>query len=122
MRRYHRAHSGTARVRTFPGEPCAGETGAELYSGAPGSRWLLVRPMGRELHLWHMAGVARTARVEPGHEPTVAAQGARMAGKRPARGRRLGRTLQHLRRPGLQGTRAEHGLANRVGRHGLVRV
>ncbi len=37
-------------------------------------------------------------------------------------GRRLGRTLQHLRRPGLQGPGAEHRVANRLGRHGLVRV
>ncbi len=46
----------------------------------------------------------------------------RLAGKRPARGRRLGRTLQYLRRPGLQGARTEHGVADRLGGHGPVRV
>ena len=52
----------------------------------------------------------------------VAATRTRLAGKRPARGRRLGRTLQHLRRPGFQGPGPEHGLANRLGGHGSVRV
>ncbi len=49
-------------------------------------------------------------------------QGARLAGKRAARGRRLGRTLQHLRRPGFQGPGAEHRLANRLGRDGPLRL
>ena len=82
----------------------------------------VVWPLGRELHLRHLAGVARAARAESRHESALAAQGAGLAGKRPARGRRLGRTLQHLRRPGLQRPGPEHRVANRLGRHGLVRV
>ena len=49
-------------------------------------------------------------------------QGPRLAGERPARGRRLGRALQHLRRPGLQRPGAQHRLADGLGRHGPVRV
>jgi squalene-hopene/tetraprenyl-beta-curcumene cyclase len=47
---------------------------------------------------------------------------ARLAGERATRGRRLGRTLRHVRRPGLQGPGAQHRLANRLGRHGPVRL
>jgi squalene-hopene/tetraprenyl-beta-curcumene cyclase len=56
-----------------------------------------------------------------GHAPALDSQGARLAGKRPARGWRLGRTLQHLRRPGFQRPGTQHRLPNRLGRHGPVR-
>ena len=62
------------------------------------------------------------ARAEPGHEPALAAQGAGLAGERPARRRRLGRALQYLRRSGLQRAGPQHRLANRLGRHGPVRL
>ncbi len=75
-----------------------------------------------QLHLRHLAGAARHARAELEHEGAVAAQGARLARKRPAPGRRLGRALQHLRRPRFQRPGTEHGDANRVGRHGPLRV
>ena len=44
------------------------DDGAEISSRAPGSGRLLVRALGRELHLWHLAGAARDARAELGHE------------------------------------------------------
>jgi hypothetical protein len=55
-----------------------------------GRGWLLVRPLGRELYLWHLAGPARFARLEPRYEPTLASQGKGLAGKCSTRGRRLG--------------------------------
>ena len=60
--------------------------------------------------------------LESEHEPAVAAARARLAGKRAARGRRLGRTLQYLRRSGFQRTGAEHRFANRLGGHGLAGI
>ena len=38
-----------------------------LYQGAAGNRRFLVRPLGRELHLRHLAGVARHAGAEAQH-------------------------------------------------------
>jgi squalene-hopene/tetraprenyl-beta-curcumene cyclase len=58
-----------------------------------GSVWA----MGCKLHLRHVAGIARFAGAESGHGRAVAAQGARLARKRPTHRRRLGRTRQHLR-------------------------
>ena len=70
---------------------------------------------------WQVLRGLRAMNLE--HERAVAAPARpRLARKRPARRRRLGRTLQHLRRPGFQGPRPEHRVANRVGRHGPVRV
>ncbi len=41
---------------------------------------------------------------------------------RPARRRRLGRAMQHLRRPGFQRAGAQHRFANRLGGHGTVHL
>ena len=41
-----------------------------VHPRTPGSRRLVVWPLGRELHLRHLAGLARTARPEPRHEPS----------------------------------------------------
>ena len=85
-----------------------------LHSRSPGRR-LVVWPLGRQLHLWHLAGVARPLGPQDQHAPGLAARRARMARKRATRGRRLGRTLQHLRRSRVQGAGPEHSLTNRLG-------
>ena len=95
---------------------------ARLRPPPAGGGRLVVWPLGRELHLRHLAGAARNAGAEPEHEGRLASARPRLAGKRPARRRRLGRTLQHLRRSGFQRPGAEHRVANRLGRHGPVRV
>ncbi len=69
---------------------------------------------------WQVLRGMRAMNLE--HERGLAPARPRVAGKRPARRRRLGRTLQHLRRSGFQRAGAEHRVANRVGRHGPVRV
>ncbi len=118
----------TARILELLGyegwsvEPSSGRGRARITSGAAGRGRLVVWPLGRELHLRHLAGIARDAGAESGHERGLASARPRVARKRPARRRRLGRTLQHLRRSGFQRPGTEHRVANRVGRHGLVRV
>jgi len=55
-----RADSGVSReLRVQPG-PSGGETGAAVYSQRAGAGRKLVWTLGRELHLRHNAGVART--------------------------------------------------------------
>ena len=56
--------------------PSADSGGARIRPLAAGNRRLVVWPLGRELHLRHLAGVARNARDEPEHERAVAASAA----------------------------------------------
>ncbi len=64
----------------------------------PGRRWLVVRPLGRELHLWDLAGSARPARHRRKHDAGLDPARPRLAGELPERRWRLGRNLRLLRR------------------------
>ncbi len=90
----------------------------KLIQRHAGFRRLVVWPLGRELHLRHVAGAPRPPQHRRRHAPAVDRPRARLAGELPERRRRLGRDLHELRRPDLEGPRPEHALADRVGAHG----
>ncbi len=58
----HRAGAGNAGQRRLRQGRAVRPQGHRLYPQAPGGGWLLVRPLGRELHLRHLAGAARPAK------------------------------------------------------------
>ena len=62
----------------------------------PGAARLLVRTLGRELHLRNLAGPARAQGDRLSHESPRPGQGGRLAGVGPAAVRRLGRDLPQL--------------------------
>ena len=85
-----------------------------------GTRWLLVRTLGRQLHLRHHAGAAR-----PGSDGSRSSRALRAAGRRVAAHgaesrRRMGRDLRFLRRSQYQGSRPQHSFADGVGHHGIA--
>ena len=57
--RHHRTNSGDAGGIRIRQERCASEEGVEVYPRRARAGWFVVRPLGRELHLRHDAGVAR---------------------------------------------------------------
>ena len=60
---------------------------------------LMVRPLGRQLRVRHLADFTRPALHRRRHAPAVDHPRPRLAGELPERGRRLGRDLHQLRRP-----------------------
>ena len=81
----------------------------------PGTRGLLVRPLGRQLHLRHLAGPPGPGGARLPDGPAEARTGRRVARVDPAALRRLGRDLPELRRPVAQGDRRADPLADRLG-------
>ena len=61
----------------------AGAARGAVHPQDAGRRWLVVRPLGRELHLRHLAGAARAARHRRGYAPAVDRARARLAGELP---------------------------------------
>ena len=88
---------------------------ARLPLEHPGARGLLVRPLGRQLHLRHLAGLAGPGghRLPDGSPGDPA--GRRLARIDPAALGRLGRDLPELRRPVAQGDRRADALADGLG-------
>src|SRR5437588_4641040 len=82
----------------------------------------MVRALGRELYLRHLAGPARTARNRSGHDARLDSARARLAGKLSERRRRLGRNMCHLRRSFGQRKRRKHCFTDVLGNHGHLRV
>ncbi len=75
-------------------------------------------PLGRELHLRHVAGAARPARDRRGHEPGLdPARPALLESCQNADGG-WGETCAHLRKSQPQGPGRKHAVANRLGAHG----
>jgi hypothetical protein len=96
---------------------------AGAWSGccAPGKRRILVRPVGRQLHLRHRR---RGARADRGRGAAVQARDPprrRLAGIPSEPGRRLGRGPALLRRPGAGRPRYLHRVADRLGAAGPAR-
>ena len=93
--------------------------GGRLPDRGSGSRRLLVRPLGHELHLWHLVGAVRPERRRGRSRVAHSAASRRMAHDDPERRRRLGRGRVELR-PRLSRLRAgsQHGLADLLGRAG----
>ena len=84
----------------------------------PGGRRLVVWPLGRELHLRHLAGAARPARDRRRHAPGVDRPRARLAGELPERETAAGAKPAPATTIPPEGQRPEHRLADRVGAHG----
>ncbi len=82
----------------------------------------MVRALGRELYLRHLAGPARTARHRSGHDARLDSTRARLAGKLSERRRRLGRNVCHIRRSFGQRKRRKHRITDGLGNHGYLRV
>src|SRR5882762_9224664 len=82
----------------------------------------MVRALGRELYLWHLAGPARTARHRAGHDARLDSTRARLAGKLSERRRGLGRNVCHIRRSFGQRKRRKHCFTDVLGNHGHLRV
>ena len=80
--------SGAARLCR---RPSGGGRGARLSAARAGGGRQLVRPLGHQLHLWHLVGAGRAQRRR--HRPGRAgnAPRRRLAARAPARRRRLGR-------------------------------
>ena len=82
----------------------------------------MVRALGRELYLRHLAGPARTARHRSGHDAGLDSARARLAGELSERRRRLGRNVRHIRKSFGQRKRRKHRFTNGLGNHGHLRV
>src|SRR5205807_476090 len=82
----------------------------------------MVRALGRELYLRHLAGPARTARNRSRHDARLESARARLAGKLSERRRRLGRNMCHIRRSFSQRKRRKHCFTDVLGNHGHLRV
>src|SRR6476659_5168817 len=82
----------------------------------------MVRALGRELYLRHLAGPARTARHRSGYDARLDSTRARLAGKLSERRRRLGRNVCHIRRSFGQRKRRKHCFTDVLGNHGHLRV
>src|SRR6476661_3935812 len=78
----------------------------------------MVRTLGRELYLWHLAGPARTARHRTGHDAGLDSARARLAGKLSERRRRLGRNVCYIRKSFSQRKRRKHCFTDVLGNHG----
>ena len=102
-----------------------GETGTEqqgtgrrhrLSAPHPARGGVVVRPLGAELHLWHLVGAVRAERRRRRPSGPDDSQGGGLAGLDPECGRRLGRGCRQLP-AGLQGIRgrALDRLANGMG-------
>ena len=79
----------------------------------------LVRPLGRELRLWHLVGAVRAQRGGLRPRRRRCRQGGRLAGRHPECGRRLGRGLRQLQaRLSRLRAGADHGLADGLGAAG----
>ena len=61
LQRPDRADSGIVRLHWLQPGPAVGAQGDPLSARDAGGRRLLVRALGSELHLWHLAGPARSA-------------------------------------------------------------
>ena len=93
-----------------------------VFDRHPGRRWLVVRALGRELYLRHLAGPARTARHRSGHDARLDSARARLAGELSERRRRLGRNVRHIRTSFGQRQRRKHCFTDVLGNHGHLRV
>ena len=121
VRRHHCAHPRASGVRGLGSELPTSPTRHRLPEGAARTGRFLVRPLGGQLHLRHLASAPGHAGHELEHERAVVETRRRLAAQRPTARRRLGRTLQHLRRSHLQGHRARHRFPDRLGYHGPLR-
>src|SRR5439155_4450406 len=79
---------------------------------------LLVRTLGRQLHLRHLAGALRSADRRRGHEPGVDPEGGPVTRERPVRGRLLRRVRRQLRRSVTEGDGTLDRVADRLGDDG----
>ena len=84
----------------------------------PGARGLLVRPLGRQLHLRNLAGLAGLEGPRFSDGSPADPEGRGMARIDPAALGWLGRNLPELRRPGLEGDRRADSLADGLGHAG----
>src|SRR6476619_4926209 len=82
----------------------------------------MVRALGRELYLRHLAGPARTARHRSGYDARLDSARARLAGKLSERRRRLGRNVCYIRKSFSQRKRRKHCFTDVLGNHGHLRV
>ena len=98
---HHGPRAGSAGPLRLPRRPAAGAIGPWRSSCAhAGGERLLVRPLGRELRLRHLAGAGRAARQSASTCTTpMVRRAVALAEGRAERGRRLGRKLPQLRRP-----------------------
>ncbi len=115
------AHIVEAFAAEGRAEGPGGPPGRGLAAAPPGTGRVLVRPVGRQLHLRHRRGGARADRgrrqaVQARHPP-----GRGLAGSPPERRRRLGRGPAVLRRPGAGRARYLDRVADRVGAAGPAR-
>ena len=112
-----RRHDGPARRH---GGECRHGRRARLSSTRAAGGRQLVRPLGRQLRLWHLVGAVRAERGRPRRDRSVRAQGGRLADRHPERGRRLGRGLQQLQaRLSWLRAGAVHRVADRLGAAGF---
>ena len=85
--------------RLRAGSP-GGAPRAGLHPADPDARGLVVRPLGRELRLWHLVGPARARRHRRRHLARVRSPGGGVARELPELRRRLGRDPRLLRGSG----------------------
>ena len=98
-----------------------GRPRARLPLEHPGARGLLVRPLGRQLHLRDLAGLAGPEGPRFPHGSPGRPEGGGMARIDPAALGSLGRDLPELRRPDPEGDRRADALADGLGHARLDR-
>ncbi len=87
----------------YRGRSPGGRAGPGLSLEDAGAGGLLVRPLGRQLHLRHLAGLAGAQGDRLPDGPPGTPDGGRLARIGPAGRRRLGRDVPELRRPAADG-------------------
>ncbi len=122
LQRSDRAHARVVWLYRVRPESSRRETRAKVFDRNAGRRRFLVRSLGRKLHLWHMAGVARLARHRSRHDARLDIARTRLAGELSKQRWRLGRDLCNVRQSWGQRHRREYRFANCVGGDGYLRV
>src|SRR5690348_7360429 len=82
----------------------------------------MVRTLGSELHLRHLAGAAWTAGNRPRYDSGLDFARTRLARELPKQRRRLGRDVWHLRKSVDQRNWPKHCVPNRLGDDGHLRL
>src|SRR5207245_9445279 len=90
--------------------------------GHSGLRWVVVRTLGSELHLRHLAGAAWPAGNQRRYDSGLGFARTRLARELPKQRWRLGRDLWHLRKSIDQRDWPKHRVANCLGDHGHLRL
>ncbi len=99
-----------------PGEPLVDRALRFIETAlSHGGQRLLAGPLGRQLHLRHLAGVGGLAANRLRYGLALGGASRRLAQECPAGRRRLGRIVPQLRRPRLGRKGRSHRLANRLG-------